>query len=177
MAVANRYARAFADVVARTGDYRAALRELEDFSAACRESAELREVFETPALPLADKTKVLETILARLSASPLASNFLRVLLAHYRMGLLEGVVQAFRGIANARMGIVEVKIFSAADLSEVEREALRARFRELTRQQVELEFHLDRELLGGIRAQINSTVYDGTVRGHLESIREQFMAH
>ncbi len=177
MAVANRYARALADVVARTGAYRAVLRELEDFSAAYRESADLREVLETPALPVPEKTKLLEAILARLSASPLTSNFLRVLLAHFRMRLLEEVVQAFRKIANARIGIVEVKIFSAADLSKAEREALRSRFHELTRQQVELEFHLAPELLGGIRAQINSTIYDGTVRGQLESIREQFMAH
>lgn len=176
IAVANRYARALADAVGPTGDYRAVLQELEDFAATCGESADLCGVFETPAVPLPEKMKVLEAILARLATSPLTSNFLRVLLAHYRMGLIEEIVEAFLKIAHDRMGVVQVKIFSAADLSEAERQALRARFAELTRKQVELEFRLEGKLLGGILAQIASTVYDGSVRGHLERIRQRLVA-
>lgn len=175
MVVANRYARALADVVARTGEYPKVLRELEDFSASYRESAELRAVCETPTVPLPQKIKVLEAILERSGVSPVTLNFLRVLLAHYRMALLVEVIQAFRKIANDRQGIVQVKISSPSDLSEAERELLGARFAELTRKRAELEFHLDRELIGGIVAQVGSTVYDGSVRGQLERIREQMM--
>lgn len=170
IAVANRYASALADVVGRTADYRAVLGELEDFVAAYRQSAELREFFETPAVTVAEKTRVLGAILARLSASTLTASFLRVLVVNYRMGQIEEVVQAFRKISNTRLGIVEVKIFSADSLSAAERAALQARFRELTRHEVELKFLLDGKLLGGILAQIGSTVYDGSIRGQLERI-------
>lgn len=175
IAVANRYARALADVVGRTGVYRAVLRELQDFAAVYRESADLRQVFETPAVPLPAKMKVLEAILVRLGASPTSSNFLHVLVAHYRMGHLEEIIQAFLKISNDRLGVAQVRIFSAADLPESERQALRARFADLTRKQVELEFHLQGDLLGGILAQIGSTVYDGSVRGHLERIRQRLL--
>jgi len=103
-------------------------------------------------------------------------NFLRVLLSNYRMPLLEEAVQAYRKIANDRLGIAQVTISSASDLSEAERESVAARFNKLTGKQVELEFRIDRELLGGILAQIGSTVYDGSVRGNLARIREQLMA-
>lgn len=176
MAVANRYARALADAVAHGGDYRGVLAELTNFIAAYRESSELREVFDSPAVPPPVKANLLEAILARITVSPMNRNFLRILLANYRMGQIEEVGEAFRTIANARMGIVRVKIDSAAGLSEAEGEALRARFEELTRKQVELEFHLDPGLLGGIRAQIESTVYDGSIRGDLDRIRQQLMA-
>jgi F-type H+-transporting ATPase subunit delta len=173
IAVANRYARALADVVAsQNGDYRRVLRELEDFAAAGRESAELREVFDTPALPLAEKLKVLEAIASRLGASPVAVNFLRVLVTHYRTRLLEEICLAFRKISNERMGVVEVKIVSAGGLTEAAQRALRSRFAELTGKQVEFDVRLDRELLGGIVAQIGSRVYDGSVRGQLDHIRQ-----
>jgi F-type H+-transporting ATPase subunit delta len=174
--IANRYARALADVVAHTGEYRRVVNELEAFQAIYRESADLQEIFETPAVPLPQKVKVLETILGKLGVDPVTLNFLRVVLAHYRMALLEEVLQAFRKISNDRLGIVQVKVSSAADLSGAERDVLQARFGELTRQQVELEFHLERELLGGLVAQIGSTVYDGSIRGHLQRIRGQLMA-
>lgn len=173
IAVANRYARALADVVGRTGDYQAVLKRLEDFAAAYDESAELRDFFGSPAVPLIAKIKVLDRIVKRLGASLVAGNFLRVLAANYRMELIREIVPAFRTVAHDRLGIVDVKILTADNLSETEQKALRARFQELTRHPVELEFGLDPKLLGGVRAQIGSTVYDGSVRGRLERISQQ----
>ena len=173
--VAHRYARALADVVAPTGKYLQVLSELEDFGAAYRQSLELREVCETPAVSMAQKLKVLEALAAQLGSSPVALNFLRVVMSHYRMPLLGEILLAFRSVAYARLGIVQVKISSAADLSSEEREILRARFNELTKKRAELDFHLDGSLIGGLVAQIGSTVYDGSIRGHLDRIREQLM--
>ena len=176
MVVANRYARALAEVVAASGDYRRVLQELQDFASAYRESPELQEVFVSPAVALPQKMNVLVAIGQKLGESPVTLNFLRVLLANYRMPLLEEAVQAYRKIANDRLGVVRVTVSSASDLSETERESVAARFRELTGKQVELEFRIDSELLGGILAQIGSTVYDGSVRGNLARIREQLTA-
>jgi F-type H+-transporting ATPase subunit delta len=176
MMVANRYARALAEVVKSTGNYRQVLQEMQDFLAAWSISADLREICETPAVPLAEKTKVLEAILQRMEASRVTFNLLRVLLAHYRMRILDEVIQAFQRVAYDQLGIVRVRISSAADLTADQRDGLRARFGELTQKQVELEFHLNPDLVGGLVAQIGSTVYDGSVRGHLRRIREQLMA-
>jgi len=175
IAVASRYARALADVVSETGDYRGVLRELESFLAPYRESPELREVFDTPAIPLEQKVKVLDAILARLAVSKVTGNFVRLLVRNYRIGLLGDIGAAFLRIANERLGVVQVRIISATSLAEAEQQALRVRFQEVTRKQVEMEFHLDEELLGGILAQIQSTVYDGSVRGHLARLREQLV--
>ena len=173
MVVANRYARALAEVVAPSGDYRKVLQELQDFVTAYRESLELQQIFDSPAVALPQKMKVLEAIGQRLDESPVTLNFLRVLLANYRMPLLEEALQAYRKIAYDRLGVVQVNVSSASDLSETERESVAARFRELTGKQVELEFRIDNGLLGGILAQIGSTIYDGSVRGNLARMREQ----
>lgn len=175
-AIANRYARSLADVVSRTGDYGAALRELADFAALYGASTELRDVVRTPAIAAADKFRILETILARMGTSKLVGNFLRVLLQNYRLALIADIVEAFKKVANERMGVVEVQISSAAELSEAERQTLLARFETITRKKVEVEFQIEKQLLGGVLAQIGSTIYDGSVRGHLQRLRERLMA-
>lgn len=176
MAVANRYASALADVVEQKGDYGTVEGELQNFAAAYRESPELREVFETPAVPLDGKMKVLEAILERLGISAVASNFLHVLVAHYRMTLLEEIIPAFTRVANDRLGIVEVKVFAPSEISVETRRALQSRFEQVTRKKVEMEFQLREDLIGGLLAQIRSTVYDGSVRGRLDRIREKLTA-
>ena len=175
-AIASRYARALADVVGRTGDYRRAQEDLQAFAEVFRESTELREVLKTPAISVADKTRVLEAVLARLGTSPLVANFFRVLLANYRLALLDDIIEAFGKIVIARMGIARVRITSAAGLTPAERETLTARFAAVTQKRVEAEFEVEAELLGGVTAQIGSTVYDGSVRGHLQRIRERLTA-
>ena len=174
-AVANRYARALADVLGPQGDYRRILRELEDFAATYHQSGELRNVFESPAVLLADRTKVLAAILERMGTAAVTLNFLRVLVANYRMSLIDQVAQAFRKVAYEHLGVTEVRIESATALSDAERQALRGRFADVTGRQVELEFHLNPELLGGVLAQIQSTVYDGSVRGNLQRMRQQLV--
>ena len=173
MAVSSRYARALADVAGPQGDYRAVERELADFSASYHASAELREVFETPAVNLEGKIKVLDAVLGRMGASRITSNFLRVLAGHFRMPLLDEIREAFAKIVNDRLGIVEVHVFSAAELSEETQKALHARFQQVTQKQVEMDFQLRENLLGGILARVRSTVYDGSVRGQLDRIREK----
>jgi F-type H+-transporting ATPase subunit delta len=171
--IAGRYARALADVIASTSEYPRALDELATFGSVYKESADLRNLFEAPGVPLPAKIKVLDTIVHRLGTSLAVSNFLRVLVKNYRMAHFEEIHQAFRRIANQRLGVVAVKVTSAAELDQGQREAMAARFRELTGKQVEFEFHLDPDLLGGLRAQVGSTVYDGSVRGALSRFKEQ----
>lgn len=176
-AIASRYARALAEVLRPAGDYAAALGELDGYLGVWRESADLREVFESPVVPPASKQKVLDAILSRLGASHTISNFLRVLLAHFRMGLVEEVIEAFRKVVDQRMGIVEVKISYARDLAEQEQGALRDRFSMLTGRSARMSFSRDDELLGGVLAQVGSVVYDGSVRGFLERLGRDLISN
>jgi len=175
-AIASRYARSLADVIGRTGEYQRAQEDLAAFAEVYRESAELREVLKTPAISVADKNKVLEAILARLGTSPIMANFFRVLLSNYRLALLGDIIEAFAKLVTDRQGVASVRISSYAMLSIEEQQALVARFEAVTRRKVEADFQVDSRLLGGVTAQIGSTVYDGSVRGHLERMRERLTA-
>jgi F-type H+-transporting ATPase subunit delta len=176
MAVANRYARALSEVVASTGNYRAVLGDLQNFLAVFHESADLRDVMDTPAVSPEKKNKVLDAILARMGVAKESASFLRVLVANYRIGMLGEICTAFLKIANERTGVVQVTVSSAATLSDAEQQALRARFEQVTWKKVEMEFRMDGELLGGILAQIESTIYDGSVRGNLDKLRDLLLA-
>jgi F-type H+-transporting ATPase subunit delta len=172
-AIAQRYARALVEVIGPQGNHAAVMRELQSFAEVYRESAELREVFDSPVVLPEQKSKVLEAVLKRLEVSHVTANFLRVLSAHYRLNLLEEVRAAYQDIVNDLAGIVRMSVVSALPLSEEQQAALRDRFQNLTQKTVEIEYRTDPEVLGGVLAQIKSTVYDGTAHGYLERVRER----
>jgi F-type H+-transporting ATPase subunit delta len=170
-AVTERYARALADAIERQGNYREVADEVRSFAGAYAESLELHEVLESPAVLPQAKLRVLDRIMERLALSSVVQNFLRVLQSRYRLHLIGEIQGAFSRVADERMGVVRIAVFSASRLSAEQQSAVENRFVRLTQKTPAIEYRVDPDLLGGVRAEIHSTVYDGTIRGSLDRIR------
>lgn len=172
-AVAARYANALADVVtAASSAVRPpeALSALRSFEGALKESPELHGVLVTPAVPLARKRAVVTRIGEALGISRIVRNFLLVLIDHRRIAEVGAVADAFEVVLDERLGFARAEVSSAAELSEAQRSELEAVLDRLTGKRIRARYAVDKALIGGAVARIGSTVYDGSVRGQLQSI-------
>lgn len=177
-AFAARYATAFLDVVTDARlDTGAIDRQVADFLATWEGSAELRAFFINPAIPAKQKVAFLDKLNARLNLMKELRNLIAVLIDHGRIGEVKEVAEAYRRLLLERMGIQPAEIVTARELSHEEREALMAGVARLVASgRIEPEFKLDKSILGGTVVRIGSTVYDGSVRGRLERLKEQLTA-
>jgi F-type H+-transporting ATPase subunit delta len=171
--VTSTYARALADVVFDQHlDPGKTLREAQSLAQLVAGSKELREVWEAPSIPAEQKRSLLDAIAARQAISRPVRNFLAVLMDHRRIKFLEPIVSEFEQELNRRMGFVEAQIVSARELAEPERSRLEAQVSKLTGHKVRARYTQDRSILGGAIVKVGSTIYDGSVKGQLERIRE-----
>jgi F-type H+-transporting ATPase subunit delta len=174
---AARYARAFAGAVQDSKlDPDEVDRQLNDFTSAWSESGELRQFFESPVFPPAQKVALLDKLNEKVGLSPLVRNFLAVLIDHDRVAALSEVIEAYRREMDERQGIYEVSIVSARSLDDEERRQLEAQVGPVAGGRVKASYREDKTLLGGAIVTIGSTVYDGSVRGRLDRLKEQLMA-
>ena len=172
--VTNTYARAFADVVFSDRlDPAKIFEEAESLAALVAGSRDLREVWHTPSIPAEQKRAVLDAIAARLQISRPVRNFMAVLIDHHRVDFLGPIVKQFGQELNQRLGFTEAAITSARALSEPERHSLEAEVEKLAGRKVLARYSEDATILGGAIVRIGSTIYDGSVKGTLERIREQ----
>jgi F-type H+-transporting ATPase subunit delta len=173
-AVASRYARAFAEVVVdRRMNADKAIEELDSMSGLVMSSHELRNVFLNPSVAHAQKLGLLDAIVARMGASKELRNFVAVLIDHHRIGHIDEVARLFKQELDQRLGIAETQVSSARELSKEEKQALEGQMHLITGQTVRATYTRDEKLLGGVVVRIGSTIYDGSVRGQLQKIREQ----
>jgi F-type H+-transporting ATPase subunit delta len=172
-AVAQRYARALADVVMEHGSAEAVKAELSAFAQAVDESADLRNFLANPAVARAQKQAVIEKLMARLSGSKTLRNFLLVLVDNRRAALLREISEAFEAELRARLGVTKAEVTSARDLSGEERTELVQTLEQLTGKRVEASYSLNPELIAGAQVRIGSTVYDGSVREQLDRMRSR----
>jgi F-type H+-transporting ATPase subunit delta len=89
------------------------------------------------------------------------------------MPLLGDMISSFEQLLNERLGIVDARITSAKPLADADKEQLDRALRARTGKQVRMSFSLDPNLIGGVLAQVGSTIYDGSVRGQLERLRSE----
>lgn len=168
------YARAFAEaVLGGKADAGRVLQEAQGLSALVAGSKQLREVWETPSIPAVQKINLLDAIAAREGLSPLARNFVAVLIEHRRTAFLDPIVVQFEQELLQRLGYTEAEISSARELGASERGQLESQVEKLTGKKVRAKYSQNAALLGGAVVKVGSTIYDGSVKGQLEKIREE----
>src|SRR5215470_6969657 len=171
--VTNTYARAFADVViANRLDAQKTLAEAQQIAALVRDSKALREVWEAPSIPADQKRAVLDSIVKKTGFSRPLRNFVAVLIDKRRVRFLNDIVTQFARELNDRLGFAEADITTARELSAAERSALENDLARVTGKNIRAHYAQDRTILGGAIARVGSTVYDGSVKGQLEKIRQ-----
>ena len=172
-----RYAQAFADVVEDLKLDSAALdRQFADFLATWEGSAELRTLFANPAFPGVQKIAILDKLNVQMGLQKELRNLLAVLIDNNRIANVADVAAEWRRILQEQQGIRPAEIVTARELSKEERDALAAEVARLAGARIDASFKLDKEILGGTVVRIGSTVYDGSVRGRLERLKESLMA-
>jgi F-type H+-transporting ATPase subunit delta len=174
-AVARRYAVALADVVIARGEAQEVRDELSAWEALLRSNTQLVEVFRHPAIPYEQKRGVLDELIKRSRPRPTTANFLKVLLQNHRLAELSEVSAQFAHELDRRAGIVTAQVTTARPLQADAQESLRVRLSELTGSKVRLQFAVDDELIGGVVTRIGSTLYDGSVRGQLQRIKQKMI--
>lgn len=171
--VASSYARAFADVVfdERLGAEHS-VAELRTIAELLSESPELRRVWENPAVPAEQKRAVLDVIAKRDGISQPARNLIAVLIDHRRTHFLLPIIDQLEKELDSRLGFAEAQITSAHALNDPEKQELEKQVAKLTGKKVRARYQQDATLLGGAVVRIGSTIYDGSVKGQLERIKE-----
>ena len=177
-AFAPRYARAFADVVLETKlDPADVEQQLTDFAATFAASKDLREVLLNPSIPTAKRVWILDAVNSRIGCGPKVRNFLAVLISHERLAALSEIIEEFRLEMNRRLSISDAEVVTARLLQDQERAKLEREVAELAGTRVNATFRQDKSLIGGAIVRIGSTIYDGSVRGRLERLRERLVSN
>lgn len=173
--VARRYATALADVVLKSGETETIKSELKIWEDLIKSNNDLKTAFSSPAITHLNKEKVLEGLLTKTKPSKTTANFLRVLLRNSRLTELSAINEKFDAVLDERNGVVAANITSSRPLSEAEKAEFKTNIAKMTGKQVNLNFDIDENIIGGVVTRVGSTVYDGSVKTQLENLKQQLV--
>lgn len=172
--VARRYARAIFALAHDAKQLQPVADEIGRLAALAAEPTVLA-VLKSPTLTLDNRAKLADTLARELSLSPHVANLVRLLAQHHRLGEIEGIRDGYQALLDIELGRVRITIRSARPLQPQQQEAILATFARRTGKEVIPTVVVDPDLLGGVQVEVGNTVFDGSVRTHLDRLAHELV--
>jgi F-type H+-transporting ATPase subunit delta len=168
------YAEALFEAAREREELEAVLEDLKEFVEALRENEELRLFFYGGQVPEREKRRAIDALTEDMALS--TRNFLKVLSDNGREEIIEEVLARYEELVKEHLGRVEVEVTTAVELSDEEQERISDRLTELLEgREVILHTSVNPDLLGGAVFRFGGRMLDSSVRGQLQSLREEML--
>ena len=128
-----------------------------------------------PAQSLRARIDLVDSMLANRVPEPVLK-LVGLLVARGKVDRIGAVAAEYRRELNKTRGVVEAVATAATPLTGKETDALARKVAEMTGRTVDLRVAVDESLIGGLTVRVGDTLYDASVRGRLERLRERLVA-
>ena len=174
--IARVYGQAYMGVIDKASNTAELVEELESLVGdVLGKFPQLEEALGSALVSHEEKEGLLDKIL-RGKASDQLLNFLKVMSAHGRLGILRSVARAVHRLHNEQSGRVEVDLSVAQKLDDKLQQEITATLKQALDAEPELSIHIDPALIAGFVVKVGDTVYDGSIRTRFEQARKAMVA-
>jgi len=171
---ATRYARALLDVaIKEKADLERIEQELADFAALLDAQPALKKVLLNPAVPVPRKRAAVVDLTALAKLTPIVAKLLVLLAERDRLILIPDLLASYRDRLADYREIVRAEVTTATPLAPERIQQIQKSLAGVTGRSVMLSTRVDPSIIGGIVARVGSVVYDASVTGQMQKLKER----
>jgi len=173
---ATRYARAILDVaIKEKANLEQIEQDLADFAALLDAQPLLKKVLLNPAVPVPRKRAAVVDLMKLAKVSPMVSKLLVLLAERDRLVLMPDLVDSYRDRLADYRQIVRAEVTTAAPLAPERVQQIQKSLADVTGRSVTLKTRVDPSIVGGLVAKVGSVVYDASVTGQLQKLKDSLL--
>ena len=174
--IAQRYAKALLQIAQKQNNIAGLRQELYSIVGLVRSQPDLERLCMHPLISPSRKAAVLDEILQKAGVSETIRRFFTVVAKAARLNLVFELAIAFSELVDKYQGVIAALVTSAQSLSENQLQTLTTSFSKRTGKQMRFTTRQDPSLLGGLKIQVGSTVYDASLQGRLRMLRARLLS-
>ena len=144
---------------------------VETVISALMQMPEYRALLASPAISKEERLAALDTAF-RGKIPDILLAILRMMVSRGHVSALNGMARNYEELARGYRGESMAVVTSAVPLKEAETVALREKLEKKLARKITLQCHVNPDLIGGIRVEVDGRVIDGSIRNKLDEIKE-----
>jgi F-type H+-transporting ATPase subunit delta len=170
--LARRYSKALFAVAKEENTVTEYAGKLSDLAEVYLSEPAVRDGLVNPMYPMEVRSKVMAYLAEEASASPILTNFLKLLVQKKRADIIADIAEAYQDMVDEDQNVCKGKVMSAIALDDALQEKVKATLEKITGKTVILSTEIDPSILGGIVAQVGDLVLDGSLKTQLNELKE-----
>ncbi len=173
--IAKSYAISWVDVSFSNGLEDTVLKEVEMLSKSLKDDAVLWQKVVTPKVDKTIKEDIIKTISKKLKLSKVTSNLLNLVAENSRLDCLSLILDDWQELYYEKKSIVKVDIETVVPLTATQDKKLKKVLEEKLKKTVNLNYIINKEILGGLKIYYGSNLIDDSLENKLENIKETML--
>jgi F-type H+-transporting ATPase subunit delta len=127
----------------------------------------------SPLIGRRKKGELLRAVVERSGVPEKAGRLVGLLLEHERLPLLADIVAAAPEAWNERQGVLSFEVASVIPLTAAQQGRLAERLEAMEGRPVRLNYRIDPALIGGLTLRRGHIIYDASLRGGLQRLKDE----
>ena len=136
-----------------------------------KENPNYKNILSSPSILLSRRIDSLDSVFGSILPKEILY-FLKLMCKNRDTDKIEPLLIEFIGLCNKAKNIKTVKVTSSEALSKEQIDALTRKLEKITNSKVILELEEEKNIIGGIKVEIDEKVFDGSVKRSLELLKE-----
>ena len=173
--VAKRYADALFQLATEKGIDEKLISELQTVKEVFLAEKQLNDFLNHPRVTNDQKLQLIDTSFA--SLDKYVQNTLKLLVERHRANVIPAIVDEYVNLYNEARNTAVATVYSTRALTDDEKAKLEVSFKtRFNKEQIKIENEVDPSLIGGMKIRVGNTIYDGSIQGKLNRMKNKFSA-
>src|SRR5690625_304229 len=173
--VAKRYADALFQLATEKSIDEKLISELQTVKQVFQDDDQLSSFLNHPRVTNEKKLQLIDTSFEKLNKYIV--NTLKLLVERHRIDNVTAIVDEYNHLYNEANGIAVATVYSTRALTDDEKAQLEASYQKrFNKKQVTIENEVDPSLLGGMKIRVGNTIYDGSIQGKLNRLKQNIVS-
>jgi F-type H+-transporting ATPase subunit delta len=173
---ARRYATALYEEARAAGSLSSVIEKLDSVAALADTSKDFGVFVKNPVISKEDKAAVISSLNDKGMLDGFTCSFLVMLAMKNRLELIDEITGYLKTLAMEEKGEAVAEVTSASELSADAVKKLEEALSGITGKKITVVVTVDKNILGGVVAKVGSTLYDASIQGQINKIRDRLIS-
>ena len=170
----NIYSNLLNDAVNSFDDFIGVKNGLDVFNSSLKNDLSINTFFKSKTIDSKEKMSLFEKAVSN-SMSVILVEVLKVVIENNDINLLKDIAKNFILLSKQKLNIAFVEVVSSSEMNSDQKDDITNSLSELIKKKIDINFNVDKNLIGGLKIKVDDTLYDSSLQTKLENAKSKLV--
>ena len=170
----NIYSNLLNDAVNSFDDFIGVKNGLDELNSSLKNDLSINTFFKSKTIDSKEKMSLFEKAVSN-SMSVILVEVLKVVIENNDINLLKDIAKNFTLLSKQKLNIAFVEVVSSREMNSDQKDDITNSLSELIKKKIDINFNVDKNLIGGLKIKVDDTLYDSSLQTKLENAKSKLV--